>query len=114
MSKTIQDETNRTLLLEIEEKIDRANISSDQEELLILSKSPYLNIRRAVAKNKYVLSDIINELAHDITVNVSIVALKHPNCTVNREFDTYSLNHKCVICSKSEKQALYECNKCSL
>jgi hypothetical protein len=103
---------DKNILNNIEEMIKRANRSTNNDEIKELSKSMFVSVRRAIAKNRNTSSEIINELAYDSTANVSVIASKHHRCTIKREFDSYTLNHKCVTCKKSEEEALYECKDC--
>lgn len=63
------------------------------------AKSSETLIRRALAANPFVSSEIVNKLAYDKTVNVCYEAVKNKNCTVKRSFLDVDINHRCVICT---------------
>ncbi len=77
----------------------------------MLSDCNTLEIRRNLAKNTNLNSDIANILACDTTVNVSYVATKNRNCTVKREFNTYDINHRCIICETDTHYT--KCSSCN-
>lgn len=97
---------------DLELKIKKALQTINDCELFELSKTENLNIRRAVARNPFCPSHIIDTLANDPVANVSVVALQHRNCTIKRDIDKETLNHKCVSCQISEISALTKCLTC--
>lgn len=90
--------------------IFQAQRSVCENELRILSKSSFSNVRRCVAKNKKSSRSIIDYLAYDPVLNVSYAALKNRICSVKRELPN-SIS-RCVTCPKDEATYYYECKKC--
>lgn len=93
------------------ELIVQAQRTNNIELLKKLSKSPYTNVRRVVAKNSKTPKEIINHLAYDPVQNVSYAALMNYSCTIKRDMNSFV--HKCVLCSKNEATYKIECRKCS-
>lgn len=93
----------------MEHQLDRAFESSDIGELWELHKSPYMNVRRAVAKNCNIDSKIAKNLLFDPVFNVSYIASLHPNCDCKREFNEKNIT-LCVKCEKDEREL--ECVDC--
>lgn len=91
------------------EQLEIATTSNELSVLEQLRKSPYMNVRRAVARNKNISSTIADVLAYDPVLNVSFMALKNPKSTVNRDLcdDCFSI---CVLCEKDERYL--ECKDC--
>lgn len=89
----------------------RAQESKDVNELIELSRNPYANVRRCVAKNRNTPRQILNSLAYDPVSNVSYAALKNLNCTVKRDMSVFT--NKCVLCPKNEANYKFECSRCS-
>ncbi|QDF27527.1 hypothetical protein [Halarcobacter anaerophilus] len=93
------------------EQLNRAFESDNIDELRSLHESPDMNIRRAVAKNSNIDSDIANDLLYDPVLNVSYMASLNPKCTISRNFCNVKLT-KCVVCKKDERNLdCLECNK---
>ncbi|QKF80537.1 hypothetical protein [Halarcobacter ebronensis] len=95
----------------LQHQLKRAIESTDLEELKLLHRSQYMNVRRAVAKNKSIDSEIANNLAHDPVLNVCYIASQNPKCTEKREFSKDIIT-VCVTCEKSEIELACEsCEK---
>jgi hypothetical protein len=62
------------------------------------AKSSQMFIRKALATNPYVSSEILYRLAFDQTVNVSYTAVKNTNCPVQRMFREVDIKNRCIIC----------------
>lgn len=90
----------------------QAQQSVCEDELRILSKSSFSNVRRCVAKNKNTSKDVIDYLAYDPVINVNYVALQNQICSVKRELPISILN-RCVTCPKNEATYYYECKNCT-
>lgn len=86
----------------------RNYLSIDEQKRL--SSHPSLIVRRALAKNQTIHSEIANKLLFDITVNVSYAASKNRNCTKERNFRDDDKVHPCVICEKDELNI--DCTSC--
>lgn len=97
------------LEMTLNEKLDRAINSTDINELKELVHEKAMIIRRAIARNLHVSSDIVNALAYDPVLNVSYMAINNPRCTVKRSFDVSSLVN-CVVCEKDERKL--DCINC--
>lgn len=95
--------------LSFSEKMSLAFATSDLNILEELKDSLDVNIRRAVAKNRYLTEKIANYLAFDPVLNVSYIASKHPMCTAKRVFRQKIIS-KCVLCEKNEDSL--ECGNC--
>ena len=52
--------------------------------------------------------EIINKLAYDPVLNVSVIALNRHCCEVKRDVD---FQHPCVLCDKDESTLHIECSK---
>ena len=88
--------------------------SNDQKRLKELSNSVYMNVRRAVARNNNVDSNIINTMAqreHASTVLYWLFI--HPKCTVSKMLCSEDMAHACVTCPVSEINLQRECMQCS-
>lgn len=92
-----------------DEQLEVAITSNKLSALEQLKKSPYMNVRRAVARNRNISSEIANGLAYDPVLNVSFMALKNPKVTVNRKFNDNSFSI-CVLCEKDERYL--DCKTC--
>lgn len=92
------------------ELLELAYTATEEKILELLATFESMFIRRAVARNIYATTNIINKLASDPVQNVSYMAYQHKNCTLNRTFcdDT----HMCVVCSKDERTM--DCSGCNL
>lgn len=84
------------------ELLHLAKTSTELNVLYDLHKSPNMNIRRAVARNKNITESIANKLVSDPVLNVSYMASLNPNCTSKREFNTPL--DGCVICEEDERE----------
>lgn len=92
-------------------QLERAIASKDLDELMTLHKSSYMNVRRAVARNKNIDSKIANNLLFDPVLNVSYAASLNPKCSMERRFadDTITV---CVCCEKDERKL--DCVACEI
>jgi hypothetical protein len=104
-----QSKNSSVLDQSLQQQLDTAIESKDISELEILHESSYMNVRRAVARNRNINSEIANTLARDPVVNVAYMALKNPNCTITREFSHEEMC-ECVRCEKDER--MLECTEC--
>ena len=93
----------------MEYQLKRAIESKDLEELRLLQKSQYMNVRRAVARNISIDEQIANLLVNDPVLNVCYIASQNPKCTQKREFSS-SVITACVMCDKSE--TALSCEEC--
>lgn len=84
----------------IEKQLELAINCSDLDILWELHKSPYMNVRRAVARNKNIDTKIANELIADPVLNVSYMAKLSCKSSEEKNFEC-ELN-ECVLCEKSE------------
>ena len=89
----------------------KAQNAREFNDITTLSKSPFSNVRRCIAKNRHTPLYIINALAYDPVANVSYAALKNPICTQKRDLSRFQ--EKCVICPKNEAQYRTACGFCS-
>lgn len=85
-----------------EEQLEIAKSTSCPIELKSLHLSQYMNVRRAVARNTNICTQVANTLAYDPVLNVSYMALKNPKSTVKRSFDKKNITF-CVICENDER-----------
>lgn len=110
--KNYESKSNNILSDKSEKEILLLSLhTTDIEEQKLLLKSPYSNIRRNLALNPNVPTDIINELCEDPVVNVSFIATQHKNSTIKRTFRKEDSTHKCITC---DLDPLYEkCNDCN-
>ncbi|RXJ91610.1 hypothetical protein CRV01_00515 [Arcobacter sp. CECT 8983] len=92
----------------VEEQIELAVNSNDFNILWELHKSPYMNVRRAVARNSHIDSKIADNLIADPVLNVSYMAKMSLKASTDREFKTTLTN--CVTCQKSE--LVIDCLEC--
>lgn len=93
-----------------DEMIRLSKQSSDIQELDQLSQSPYMLVRRGVARNRFSSSNTVNKLLFDKVQNVAFFASKHHNCTQTRNFNEEK--HPCVMCEKDEISMQSLCLNC--
>ncbi|WP_417325793.1 hypothetical protein [Halarcobacter sp.] len=84
----------------VEEQIELAINCDDFNTLWELHKSPYMNVRRAVARNSHIDSKIADNLIADPVLNVSYMAKLSSKASTNREFKAALTD--CVVCEKCE------------
>lgn len=96
--------------MSLNEKLELAFKSSDDNVLESLAKDSCADVRRVVAKSKNISKEVINSLAADPVLNVSFVASSNPICDMKRDFK--EVDHPCVMCTKDER--FLECLNCSL
>ncbi len=97
------------------ELISDAYSSRDPKQLELLSKSVYMNVRKAVARNLHTSSTVINQMAQrEITASVVYWLLKNPACQSNRKLSQEDLNTKCVTCDLPEIKLHKSCASCTL
>lgn len=92
-----------------EEQLEIAKTTSCSKELKNLHLSQYMNVRRAVARNRNICNYVANNLAYDPVLNVSYMAIKNPKSTVKRNFDEKIITF-CVMCEKDERHL--DCVEC--
>lgn len=83
----------------VNELINIAKSTSDVDEIYFLAKSPFMLVRRCIAKNNRTPQEIINKLSTDPVLNVSYIATLNPICSVKRVFEDIPC---CVSCEESE------------
>jgi len=93
-------------------EVNKALNTTDLTVLKQLLNSKSVGVRRALAQNNSINSEIANCLAYDPVLNVSYIATLNQNCTVKREFNENDLKHKCVICTIAEKDL--NCTQCDI
>ncbi|WP_320035616.1 hypothetical protein [Halarcobacter sp.] len=93
-------------------EIHQALNSTDLKLLKKLSNSKSIGVRRSLAQNSALNTEIANSLAYDPVLNVSYMATLHENCTVTREFRESDLAHKCIVCTVDERHL--DCSKCDI
>lgn len=93
-----------------EELLRLSKQSNCNKELAKLSESPYMLVRRAVARNRNTNSATLNKLLFDKVQNVAFAASMHRNCTQTRSFNDEK--HPCVICEKDELTMKSQCPSC--
>ena len=86
-----------------EEQLEIANSSRCPDVLKNLHDSKYMNVRRAVARNHNICTQVANRLSIDPVLNVSYMALKNPKSTIQRDFCTTNITD-CVMCEKDERK----------
>lgn len=96
------------------ELVRNAINTKDLEVIENLAKSPYVNVRAAIAENNYTPREIVDLLAKDPVSNVVYVALNNKKCSVNREMNKNDIKHKCVICNKDRLTMVDNCINCKL
>ncbi len=84
----------------LEEQLTLAVNCTEFDTLWELHKSPYMNVRRAVARNSNIDSKIADNLIADPVLNVSYMAKLSSKATRDREFKTILTD--CVLCDKCE------------
>lgn len=84
----------------LEEQLELASTTSNANYLWELHNSPYMNVRRAVARNSSINSRIADKLIYDPVLNVSYMAKMSKKATKTREFKMKLT--QCVLCEKSE------------
>lgn len=89
--------------------LEIAKTSNCPVELGKLYDCESMNVRRAVARNINITTEIADKLVLDPVLNVSYMASKNPKATLKREFDKDTLNY-CVLCEEDERYM--DCSKC--
>lgn len=94
--------------------ITEASSSSDQKRLEELSNCVYMNVRKAVARNRNTSSTIINKMAEiEISANVLYWLLQKPSCRTNRTISKDDLANRCTTCDVSELNLNNSCVTCT-
>lgn len=88
------------LLKPLEEQLHLASTTKDEELLWELHLSPYMNVRRSVARNSSINTKTANRLIVDPVYNVSYMAKLSCKAQKDRNFKTEAT--KCVLCDKDE------------
>lgn len=94
------------------EEINTALNSTDLNVLKKLASSKSISVRRSLAQNSALPTEIVNSLALDPVMNVSYIATLHERCTIKRKFRAIDLAHKCVICTVDEREL--KCTECDI
>lgn len=89
--------------LSVKEMIEKALTTSCAEEISYLVKSPYMLVRRAIARNSHTPAAAINRLSMDPVLNVSYVANMNPKSSVARKFEQSKVP-PCVSCQNKESE----------
>ncbi len=89
--------------------LEIAKTSTCPIELEKLHDCSSMNVRRAVARNTNITTEIANKLVNDPVLNVSFMASKNPKASIKKDFDENSLNH-CVLCEEDERNM--NCSQC--
>lgn len=92
-----------------EEQLELAKNSNCEKELGHLHISQYMNVRRVVARNPNITSEIADKLSLDPVLNVSYMALKNTKSTLIRDFSHLTLS-PCVLCEIDERYI--DCEHC--
>ena len=87
--------------VDLRSTIESALTTSCLKEIAQFVKSPYMLVRRAIAKNSNTPAEFINRLSMDPVLNVSYVANKNPKSSVSRQFDRVP---PCVSCENKESE----------
>ena len=75
------------------------------------AKSSEMFIRKALATNPFISTEIANMLAYDKAVNVCYEAVQNKNCTIRREFMNTDMNHRCIVC-RDVLDDVTKCQRC--
>lgn len=94
-----------------EELLEIAKNSICEIELGHLQHSIYMNVRRAVARNTSITTEIANNLSQDPVLNVSYMAVKNYKSTHKRNF-SYTHISTCIKCEIDERDL--ECTICEI
>lgn len=94
----------------VNEMVEMALTTSNTDIMSALVRCPFMLVRRALAKNAQVTSQIINLLSRDPVLNVSYIASQNSQCREKREFDMEELP-VCVTCKVDERKM--DCEKCT-
>lgn len=96
------------------ELITEAIQSNDSQRLSELSTSVYINVRKAVARNKHSSNKILNRMIEiERASSVLYWLTKHPSCTSKKVISKEDLEHKCVTCDIPELQLFSACMSCT-
>lgn len=90
------------------EQVELAITSTSAKILEELVTSPYMNVRRALARNRNTPRNVMEILANDPVLNVSYFAIKSGKSTIRRDFES-ELNC-CVTCEIDERRL--DCINC--
>lgn len=86
----------------------RPNLSEDEVDFLI-NKNPYNKAKRVLARNIYIDRNTLAKLAFYPVENISYMAVKNPNCDINRTFRVDL--PCCVTCEVDEAKLSCPCSK---
>lgn len=89
--------------MSVKEQIEVALSTSDMQDMMNLIKSPYMLVRRALARNMNTPAQLINRLCMDPVLNVSYLAAQNSKSSVIRNFDGQKLS-PCVTCKNVENK----------
>lgn len=89
----------------VNEMVEKAIGTRDLSDMVDMVKSPYMLVRRALAKNIHTPQNLINILSMDPVLNVSFPASTNPKSTIIRNFDEEKLP-PCVTCKIAENKLL--------
>ncbi len=81
-------------------EINKALQTKDVEEQKRYLFSYQSIVRKALACNENITTEIANHLAFDKTLNVSFVALQNKHCTVKRDLPEKEIQHRCIVCKE--------------
>ena len=92
----------------LQEQIEVALKTTNEKIMKKLVHSPYMNVRRALARNSQLPHALMDILAKDPVLNVSYMAIKSRRSSFKKEF----LNvHPCVSCDVMESSL--QCQQCT-
>ena len=89
----------------LNEAIEKALTTRCMDEMQTFVKSPYMLVRRALAKNSNAPVEFINRLSKDPVLNVSYIANNNPKSTVARKYDEDKIP-PCVSCQNIENDLI--------
>ena len=90
------------------EQVELAVTSTSEKILTELVTSPYMNVRRAIARNRNTPRSVMEILANDPVLNISYMAIKSGKAISHRDFGS-ELNC-CVTCEIDERRL--DCANC--
>lgn len=91
--------------------IELAKNTTDSFMQKDFAKSSEMFIRKALASNPFISTEIVNKLAFDKTVNVCYAAIQNKNCTISRSFRAEDIKHKCIRCTDVLND-ITKCQRC--
>ena len=93
----------------LSQKVSMALYTEDIDLLSKLMLDVSSRVRRAVARNNFTPSGILDVLVKDPVLNVSFMALQNKNCS-NKRVIIKDIDHPCVCCKV--KDDIMDCDSC--